>query len=80
LLGDPLFSTEQAAEAAKAETLIARMPERSRRGMPLKRRSSPKLEGVDSAELAMLLRLPDTADELKSIALALRRTPRRFLN
>ena len=50
--GDPLFSREQAAEAAK--------PARSRladagaaattRGVPLKRRSSPKLEGVDSAD------------------------------
>jgi CHAT domain-containing protein len=38
----------------------------------LQRRNSPKLEGIDSAELAMLPRLPDTADELKSIALALR--------
>ena len=45
------------------------------RGVPLKRRSSPKLEGVDSAELAMLPRLPDTAEELKSIALALQADP-----
>jgi CHAT domain-containing protein/tetratricopeptide (TPR) repeat protein len=50
------------------------------RGMPLKRRSSPKLEGVDSAELAMLPRLPDTADELKSIALALQADPSKVLN
>ena len=41
------------------------------RGVPLKRRNSPKLDGVDSAELALLPRLPDTADELRSIALAL---------
>jgi CHAT domain-containing protein len=79
--GDPLFSTEQAAEAAKAETLIkvADAGAVTTRGMPLKRRSSPKLEGVDSAELAMLPRLPDTADELKSIALALQADPSKVL-
>jgi CHAT domain-containing protein len=79
--GDPLFSVEQAAEAAKAETLIkvADAGAVTTRGMPLKRRSSPKLEGVDSAELAMLPRLPDTADELKSIALALQADPSKVL-
>ena len=50
------------------------------RGLPLKRRSAPKLEGVDSAELALLPRLPDTADELKSIALALQADPSKVLN
>jgi CHAT domain-containing protein len=79
--GDPLFSTEQAAEAEKAETLIkvADAGAVTTRGMPLKRRSSPKLEGVDSAELAMLPRLPDTADELRSIALALQADPSKIL-
>jgi hypothetical protein len=43
--------------------------------MPIKRRSNPKLEGVDSAEPAMLPRLPDTAEKLKSIALALQADP-----
>ncbi len=76
--GDPLFSAEQAAEAAKAETLIkvADAGAITTRGMLLKRRSS---EGVDSAELAMLPRLPDTADELKSIALALQADPSKVL-
>ena len=50
------------------------------RGGPLKRRNSPKLEGVDSAELAMLPRLPDTSEELKSIALALQADPSKVLN
>jgi CHAT domain-containing protein len=45
------------------------------RGVPLKRRASPQLEGVDSAELALLPRLPDTAEELRSIALALEADP-----
>jgi CHAT domain-containing protein len=76
--GDPVFSAEQAAEAA-APQVIADVGAVTTRGMPLKRRSSPKLEGVDSAELAMLPRLPDTADELKSIALALQADPSKVL-
>jgi CHAT domain-containing protein len=80
--GDPLFNAEQAAEAEQAETPIVKVADAgavTTRGMPLKRRSSPKLEGVDSAELAMLPRLPDTADELKSIALALQADPSKVL-
>ena len=79
--GDPLFSAEQAAEAEKAETLVkvADAGTVTTRGMPLKRRSSPKLEGVNSAELAMLPRLPDTADELRSIAFALQADPSKVL-
>lgn len=82
--GDPLFSAEQAAEAEKTEQAetpikLAAAGTVTTRGMPLKRRSSPKLEGVDSAELAMLPRLPDTADELKSIALALQADPSKVL-
>jgi len=79
--GDPLFSPEQAAEAAREQDSI-KMADAGMtvtRGLPLKRRSSPKLEGVDSAELAMLPRLPDTADELKSIALALQADPSKVL-
>jgi CHAT domain-containing protein len=49
------------------------------RGLRIQRRSSPQLEGVDSAELAMLPRLPDTAEELKSIALALEVDPAKVL-
>jgi CHAT domain-containing protein len=82
--GDPLFSAEQAAEAEKSQQAeapikVAAAGEVTTRGMPLKRRSSPKLEGVNSAELAMLPRLPDTADELKSIALALQADPSKVL-
>jgi CHAT domain-containing protein len=93
--GDPYFSKEEQAEAegidatadAKADTKSDAKIEMASadvtnvtRGMPLKRRSSPKLEGVDSADLAMLPRLPDTADELKSIALALQADPSKVLN
>jgi CHAT domain-containing protein len=80
--GDPYFSVEQQAEAdaAGAKIKVADAGGNTTRGVPLRRRSVPKLEGVDSAELAMLPRLPDTADELKSIALALQADPSKVLN
>ena len=79
--GDPYFSKEQEAEAASGEKIrLTDASGNTTRGGPLKRRNSPKLEGVDSAELAMLPRLPDTSDELKSIALALQADPSKVLN
>lgn len=79
--GDPYFSKEQEAEAEKGNgvTQVADAGNVTR-GVPLKRRSSPKLDGVDNAEIGMLPRLPDTADELKSIALALQSDPSKVLN
>jgi CHAT domain-containing protein/tetratricopeptide (TPR) repeat protein len=79
--GDPYFNKDQQAEAEQAETKVqvAEAGSNVTRGMPLKRRSSPKLEGVDSAELGLLPRLPDTAEELKSIALALQADPSKVL-
>ena len=82
--GDPYFSTEQQDEAMKqvkvADASGSIPASTTTRGVPLQRRNSPKLEGVDSAELALLPRLPDTADELKSIALALQADPSKVLN
>jgi CHAT domain-containing protein/tetratricopeptide (TPR) repeat protein len=84
--GDPVFSKEQAAEAAKADagapvkTADAGGASLGTRGVPLKRRASPQLDGVSSASLALLPRLPDTAEELKSIALALQADPSKVLN
>jgi CHAT domain-containing protein len=75
--GDPFFSKEQAEEAEKPVQVAE--AEITTRGIRLRRRSSPQLEGVDSAELAMLPRLPDTADELKSVALALEVDPTKVL-
>ena len=75
--GDPFFSVQQAAEAVRITQVV---DAGATRGMPLGRRSSPKLDGVDSAELALLPRLPDTAEELKSIALALQADPAKVLN
>lgn len=76
--GDPLFSQRQAAESAQAE-LAAVSSDLGLRGMPLKRRAAPQM-GVSGAELGMLPRLPDTADELKSIAAALQADPSKVLN
>jgi CHAT domain-containing protein len=80
--GDPYFSKQQETEAEAPDTNVrlADAGANATRGVPLKRRNSSKLEGVDSAELAMLPRLPDTADELKSIALALQADPSKVLN
>lgn len=81
--GDPIFSKAEQASAEKSDEPV-KVADSSgtnvTRGAPLKRRNSPKLDGVDSAELAMLPRLPDTADELKSIALALQADPSKVLN
>ncbi|WP_271576460.1 CHAT domain-containing protein [Bradyrhizobium sp. CCBAU 11361] len=78
--GDPYFNRDQQAEAeGGAKIEVADAGGNVTRGMPLKRRNSPKLDGVDSAELGLLPRLPDTADELKSIALALQADPSKVL-
>jgi len=75
--GDPFFNVEQAAEAAR-ETAPTQVAMRgagtalATRGLPLLRRSAPATSTVDSAELALLPRLPDTADEVRSIAQALK--------
>ena len=77
--GDPLFSKEQAdtAEApASTPTAVAGLTERG----GLRRRAAPQTMGVDSADLALLPRLPDTADELHSIAQALKSDPAKVLH
>ena len=77
--GDPFFNAEQAAETASAADDV-QVAEVSTRGLPLRRRASPRTSGVDNAELGLLPRLPDTADELKSIALALQADPSKVLH
>ena len=83
--GDPYFNVEQAA-AGEAEQnakpfVVASVADASTttRGLPLARRSSPQMEGIDSADLAKLPRLPDTAAELISIAKALGLDPAKAL-
>jgi CHAT domain-containing protein len=84
--GDPIFSKEQADDAAKDETasidpaVQVAAASNVTRGLSLKRRNGPRLDGVDSMQLAQLPRLPDTAAELKSIALALQADPAKVLN
>lgn len=81
--GDPWFSAEQMVEAKTeaAATQTASLATRGAanrlqtRGLPLLRRSAPATTGIDSAELANLPRLPDTADEVRGIALALNAAP-----
>jgi CHAT domain-containing protein len=71
--GDPIFNAQQAAEPAAVQ--IADAGALNTRGIRLKLRSAPKTETTDSATLAMLPRLPDTADEVRSIARALNADP-----
>lgn len=78
--GDPLFSKEQAAEAARAAGAQVAQATGTTRGVPLNRRNAPKTAGVNGAELALLPRLPDTSDELKAIALALQADPTKVLH
>jgi CHAT domain-containing protein/tetratricopeptide (TPR) repeat protein len=77
--GDPYFSVEQAAAAEADQNgkpfVVASADATAIRGLPLARRSNPQMEGVDSADIAQLPRLPDTATELISIAKALRLDP-----
>jgi CHAT domain-containing protein len=79
--GDPYFSEEQAAEAEKKVVMASADGNANvSRGAPLHRRSSPKTQGINSADLAQLPRLPDTADELRSIAAALQADPAKTLH
>ena len=78
--GDPLFSTAQVAEAPAASPAGGSVASRgafAARGLPVKLRAAPKLDGVSSADLARLPRLPDTADEVRSIAAAMNADPAR---
>jgi CHAT domain-containing protein len=78
--GDPLFSQEQALAAASQSLQDGPQLAAATRGMPLQRRAAAQTDGVDSAELGLLPRLPDTAHELKSIALALQADPAKALH
>jgi CHAT domain-containing protein len=67
-------STQPVSRLASAEDAAV-----TTRGLPLKRRAAPQVDGANSAQLGMLPRLPDTADELRSIALALEADPAKVL-
>ena len=72
--GDPYFSEQQAAEAD-----LAKASQSEPRGLGAARRVTPDLRGIDSADLARLPRLPDTGDELRAVAEALRADPKTSL-
>jgi CHAT domain-containing protein len=71
--GDPLFSADQAASPAKEAAQVAALTSRglTTRGLPVRLRAAPETTDLDSASLAQLPRLPDTAEEVRSIAVAL---------
>ncbi len=78
--GDPWFSAQQAAEAQRESRpmQLAAVPDAgtvATRGLPVKLRSAPKTETVDSAQLALLPRLPETAQEVREVAVALKADP-----
>jgi CHAT domain-containing protein len=80
--GDPFFSAEQAVEAERQQPRaplveVAALPDHD---VPLPRRALVETRQIDSADLARLPRLPDTADELKSIALSLQVDPTKALH
>jgi len=87
--GDPYFNEQEAAEAEDQEAAVtAPVASASEgdtgkaavtRGIPLKLRASPHTEDVDTAELAMLPRLPDTRLELTAMAEALDVDPAKAL-
>ncbi len=75
--GDPYFNEDQAAEAeAEPEKPIQTVSLTNAtafepHGLPIELRSSPKTRSASNAELENLPRLPDTRDEIHSIAIAL---------
>jgi CHAT domain-containing protein len=76
--GDPWFSPQEAAEARAEQAQPNQVADASAlqvRGVRLKRRAVPKTESAASADLAQLPRLPETANEVRSIALALNADP-----
>jgi len=76
--GDPWFSAKEAAEA-KAHgggTQMAELETRGvKKGLAIRLRSIPKTESVNKAELGLLPRLPETAEEVREVALALHANP-----
>lgn len=76
--GDPFFNRQQAADALELE-LATPAKAGPPQNTPLERRSSPRTDGLASAGIGELPRLPDTADELKSVAQALRSDPAHVL-
>jgi CHAT domain-containing protein len=79
--GDPFFTAAQAAEdqEQRPRGLRIEIAAVSDRDAPIRRRAAVETRQIDTADLARLPRLPDTADELKSIALSLHVDPTKTL-
>ena len=77
--GDPFFNAGQVVDALAVKERpaiqLAAADTLQTRGIRLMRRSAPTTGGVDSAELGLLPRLPDTAEEVRNIAVALKADP-----
>jgi CHAT domain-containing protein len=72
--GDPWFSEEQARRARRLNEqaeVAALLEGVGTRGMPIALRNPPKTLTAATAQLAMLPRLPETAVEIRSIAVAM---------
>ena len=72
--GDPWFSDEQ-AKSARHEEVQRQKIQLAMADASLAMRAVPRTDGLPSAELAQLPRLPDTAAEVREIALALGADP-----
>jgi len=71
--GDPFFNTQQAtAQPAKVEQVALTSRGLRTRGIPVRLRAAPKTASMDSAEIGQLPRLPDTSDEVRSMAIAMK--------
>ncbi len=78
--GDPLFNAEQVKSAAKPRPAVPAARVRLRgagKDLAMVMRAAPATEELTSAEVGTLPRLPETADELRQIALSLNADPRR---
>ncbi len=70
--GDPWFNEAEAREAAGSAKLVASNSALATRGVRLHLRAAPKTETASTATVADLPRLPETADEVRSVATALK--------
>lgn len=74
--GDPYFTKEQAVDAEKAIAAVTEPLVVASRGVRLKRRATVQMSGDLFAQMG---RLPETADELRSVAAALSVDPAKAL-
>jgi CHAT domain-containing protein len=77
--GDPYFSQSQALKADERGLAEQLASASNVRGMPVKLRSRPQTRSVNSADLALLPRLPATRFELQSIAASMGSDPEKSL-